>query len=161
MPAPASGSPGFTLARDAWGRVVLQDHTGQEHVGVVLLRAFPISDPHRAISICDRVGHEVAYIDSVEQLPLETRQILEAELARREFMPTILRILNNPRQTEPSHWRMLTDRGETEIRLEREDDVRQLDDHRVLVVDSNGIRYQVADLRKLDSHSRRVFDRLL
>ena len=161
MPEQASESSGFTLERDSWGRVVMKDHTGQQHVGVVLLRAFPISDPHRAISICDRLGHEVAYIDSVEELPLETRRMLETELARREFMPTILRILNDPRQTEPSQWEILTDRGETTIRLEREDDVRQFDEHRVLVTDSNGIRYQIPDLRQLDSHSRRVFDRLL
>lgn len=152
---------GFTLERDSWGRLVLKDASGKEHVGVTILRAFPVSEPHRAISICDRFGHEVAFIDAVENLPAETRGMLEAEMSRREFMPTILRILNNPRQTEPSQWQILTDRGQTTIRLEREDDVRQLDEHRVLVVDSNGIRYQVADLQKLDSHSRGVFDRLL
>jgi hypothetical protein len=157
----APDTAGFTLERDSWGRVVLNDHAGRQHVGVVLLRAFPISDPHRAVSICDKLGHEVAYIDSVEALPPETRRMLEAELARREFMPTILRILNDPRQTEPTQWQILTDRGPTTIRLEREDDVRQFGEHRVLVVDSSGIRYQVPDLRKLDSHSRRVFDRLL
>jgi hypothetical protein len=161
MSAQASDSSGFTLERDSWGRVVFKDRSGRHHVGVVLLRAFPITDPHRAISICDRLGHEIAYIDSVEELPLETRRMLEAELARREFMPTILRILNDPRQTEPTQWQILTDRGPTTIRLEREDDVRQFDEHRVLVTDSNGIRYQIPDLRKLDSHSRKVFDRLL
>src|SRR5262245_55786666 len=134
MPEQAAGSSGFTLERDSWGRVVLNDHSGRQYVGVVLLRAFPISDPNRAISICDKLGHEVAYIDSVETLPPESRRMLEAELARREFMPTILRILNNPPQTEPSQWQILTDRGSTTIRLEREDDVRQFDEHRVLVV---------------------------
>jgi hypothetical protein len=161
MTEQAIESSGFTLERDSWGRVVLKDSAGQEHVGVAILRAFPVSEPHRAISICDRLGHEVAFIDSVEKLPAETRRMLEEEMSRREFMPTILRVLNNPRPTEPSQWRILTDRGETTIRLEREDDVRQLDERRVLVVDSNGIRYQVADLQKLDSHSRGVFDRLL
>jgi hypothetical protein len=126
-----------------------------------MVRAFPISDPHGVISICNSRGREIAYVESLDALPLETRQLLEGELARREFMPIIQRILNDPPHTEPTQWQVLTDRGTITFRLERDSDVRRYGEHRLLVVDSNGMHYQIPDLRQLDAHSRRVLDRLL
>jgi hypothetical protein len=140
---------------------VLTDEAGREHAAVVVVRAFPVSDPRRAISICNSRGREIAYVESLDALPLENRQLLETELARREFMPTIQRILNDPPHTEPTQWQVLTDRGTTTFRLERDSDVRRYGEHRLLVVDSNGMHYQVPDLRQLDAHSRRVLDRVL
>ena len=54
-----------------------------------------------------------------------------------------------------------TDRGATSFLLESEDDVRKLGPHRVMIADSNGIRYTIPDVRKLDSHSQRIVQRLV
>ncbi|HEY2416016.1 MAG TPA: DUF1854 domain-containing protein [Pirellulaceae bacterium] len=161
MPDNIPHSPGFVIARDPTGKLIMTDQAGRQHVGVVVVRAFPISDPHYAVSICDSRGHEIAYVASLETLPPETRQLLETELARREFMPTIQRILNDPPHTEPTQWQVLTDRGTITFRLERDSDVRRYGEHTVLVIDSNGMHYQIPDLRQLDVHSRRVLDRVL
>lgn len=161
MPENIPHNPDFVFARDATGKVVLTDAAGHQHTGVVVVRAFPVSDPHFAVSICDSRGHEIAFVESLDALPAETRELLEAELGRREFMPTIQRILNDPPHTEPTQWQVLTDRGTITFRLERDSDVRRYGEHRALVVDSNGMHYQIPDLRQLDAHSRRVLDRVL
>ena len=57
---PVVGS--FALERDSWDRLVLIDETGYRYVGVEAVRAFPISDPQHAISICDSSGREIVYI---------------------------------------------------------------------------------------------------
>ena len=42
-----------------------------------------------------------------------------------------------------------------------EDDIRRLGPHKVLVIDTQGIRYLIADTRQLDAASRRRLERYL
>ena len=89
-----------------------------------------------------------------------TRQI-EEELARREFVPVIRRILRVSAAVEPSEWDVETDRGPTSFVLDSEDDVHELDEYRALVTDAHGIRYLIPDVRRLDAHSRHLLERFL
>lgn len=151
----------FSLERDGWGRLVLVDAQGQRHVGAEAVRAFPISDPQRWVSICDSEGHERVWIDDLAHLPADTGQILNEYMARREFLPVIERILSVSADTDPSEWHVTTDRGPTRFLLASEDDVKRLGDQAALVVDSFGVRYLVRDVRALDAGSRRILDRYL
>jgi len=67
---PAVGS--FSLERDGWDRLVLTDETGNRYVGVEAVRAFPVSDPQHAISICDSRGREIVYLPALDALPRES-----------------------------------------------------------------------------------------
>ena len=51
-----------------------------------------------------------------------------------------------------------TDRGPVLLTLNSEDDVRRLGPHRALIVDAQGLRYLVPDLRALDAASRRILE---
>ena len=104
----------FTLAHDAFGRLLLVDADGVRHESVEPVRGFPISDPDRWISICDPQGRELAFVEDLNALRAETRSLLERDLARREFVPLIQRILSVPADTEPTQWEVQTDRGTTE-----------------------------------------------
>jgi hypothetical protein len=156
-----SASSNFSLERDAWDRLVLVDATGQRYVGVGAVRAFPITDPQHAISMCDAHGREILYIPSLEALSASIRELLEVELSQREFVPIIQRILNDPPDTEPTEWKVETDRGVTVFQLESEGDIHRNEAGRVTLVDSHGIRYLIPDPRQLDAHSQRVLDRFL
>ncbi len=151
----------FSLERDGWDRLVLTDETGDRYVGVEAVRAFPISDPQHAISICDGQGREIVYIPALDGLPPGIRETLEIELSQREFVPLIRRILNDPPDTEPTEWKVETDRGVTVFQLESESDVHRNEAGQVTLVDAHGIRYLIPDSRQLDAHSRRVLDRFL
>lgn len=151
----------FTLTRDESDRLILTDEAGNRYAGVQAVRAFPVTDPQHAISICDRDGRELVYLDALADVPPEFRALLEMELAQREFVPVIRRILNNPLNTEPSEWKVETDRGVTVFQLESETDLHCKDNHPVTIVDSHGIRYLIPDPAALDAHSRRVLERFL
>jgi hypothetical protein len=151
----------FELHNDAWGRLVLVEAGGKRHLGVEPIRGFPITDPRCCISICDAEGHEVVWIEILDDLPAPVRQVLEESLAGREFLPVVKRILTISTLVEPSEWEVETDRGRTRFILNNEDDVRRLEGNRALVIDANGIRYLIPDLRLLDAHSRRVLERYL
>jgi hypothetical protein len=147
----------FQLGVDDWGRLVLTDAGGKRHVGVEPIRAFPISDPGKWISLCDAEGHEVAWIESLDELSEANRAILAEELAHREFVPVIQRIVSASSEV-PSDWEVITDRGPTRFTLTSDDDVRRLGPHRAMILDARGTRYLIPDVRRLDSFSRRVVE---
>lgn len=154
-------SADFQLQRDAFGKLQLTDTAGVTHSGVVPVRAFPITAPQQGISLVSADGHELAWIDRPETLPADSRTLLEEELASREFMPHILRILQVSSYATPCTWRIETDRGTTEFVLKGEDDIRRLAAPALLIADSHGIQFLVRDRDALDATSRRILDRFL
>lgn len=151
----------FTLRLDGRRRLVLSDNDGQEHVDVTPVRAFPLSDPLHFISICDAAGRELVQLASMDDLDAGQRALVEEELAQREFVPVILRIVNTPALTEPSSWSVETDRGGTTFEVESEDSVHRRAPRQVSIVDVRGIRYLIPDTRALDAHSRKVLEQFL
>jgi hypothetical protein len=153
--------PNFRLSHDPRGRLVLIDAEGRRHPGVVPVRAFPITDPTKWVSICDAHGAELAFIDDLEDLPAPVRAVLVEDVARRHFVPVVEKIVRVSAESEPSDWDVATDRGMTRFTLANDDDVRPLGRHGATIVDAHGIRYLVPDLNALDSASRRLLERYL
>lgn len=151
----------FTLEHDSRGHLVLIDEQGQRYPDAAPIRAFPLSDPLHAISICDKDGREIVYIDSLNDLEPAARSIIEGALAKREFVPVILKILSTPPRTEPALWEVETDRGITSFEVESEDSIYRREPRQVSIVDVRGIRYLIPDTKKLDQRSRRVLERFL
>ena len=144
--------------KDSSGRLNLLATDGSEIAGVVPLRLFPLSEPTDWIAILDSSGREVCVIEKVESLEPVSRDLLAGELARREFVPELRRILWVSGNSEPCSWQVETDRGQTEFVLKSEDDIRRLGSRSVLVVDSHGVRYMIPDRHQLDAYSRRVVE---
>jgi hypothetical protein len=160
----ANGQAGplpFVLRQDAWGQLVLIDAGGRQHAGVEVIRAFPLSDPRHGIAICDARGRELVWLDDLDALPPPLARQIEEELAKREFVPIVRRILKVSAPVEPSEWEVETDRGRTSFILNSEDDVHELDEHRALITDAHGIRYLISDVEQLDTTSRRLLERYL
>ncbi len=151
----------FQLQRDAFGRLMLIDSEGTAHAGVTTVRAFPISSPEDGIAIVDPYGHELAWIDRVDDLPADLRALVEGELASREFMPIISRIVDVSSFATPSTWKVVTNHGDTQFVLNGEEDIRRLGIQGLLIADSHGIHFLIRDRYALDAHSRKILDRFL
>ncbi|EJN00526.1 DUF1854 domain-containing protein [Herbaspirillum sp. YR522] len=149
------------LRRNNFGRLVLVDADGVSHENVIPVRAFPIGAPDHGISIVSSDGHELAWIDRLQQVGGEVRSLIEEELASREFMPEIVRIDSVSTYATPSDWTVQTSRGRTTFTLRGEEDIRRLPQSALLVADSHGIQFLVRDLKALDKHSRKILDRFL
>jgi hypothetical protein len=160
MNTDASLNSDFSLERDAWGILVMILADGRRIAGVEPARAFPISGPEGFFSICDAEGHEVVYVENASSLSPEVRRIIEEELSRSEFVPVVIRIEQVISDSDPSEWRIITDRGPTTFLMEDTDnDVRRLGSGRILLVDTHGIRYLIPNQQRLDAASRRILDR--
>ena len=151
----------FDLRRDAFGRLVLTDAEGREHVGVVAVRAFPISAPDEGVSVVDADGHELAWVPRLDALDEARRTLLTEALEQREFMPRLLRVHAVSSFATPSTWDVETDRGPTRFVLKGEEDIRRLGPGLLIVNDAHGVQYLIQDLLGMDKHSRKLLDRFL
>jgi hypothetical protein len=149
------------LHRDAFGRLVWTDEAGAVHVGITAVRAFPIAAPLEGVSLVGTDGKERAWIAHLNELPADVRKLIESELAVREFMPVIQRIKRVSTYSTPSVWDVDTDRGATQLVLKGEEDIRRLSAGRLLIADSQGIQFVIADRMALDRHSKRILERFL
>ncbi len=161
MDTAATSPETITLAYDSFGRLVLTLPSGEQHCGVVPVRGFPFSAPDTCLSFVDEHGHDVYFVANLAQLAPHVRQLLERDLARREFIPVIRSIYSVSAGAEPTDWHVLTDRGETRFVLSNEDNIRRMGSHGALITDSHGIRFRIEDTRKLDTPSRKLLRRYL
>jgi hypothetical protein len=156
-----SAKSDMRLEIDALGRLVYFDAQGVIHVGVEPVRAFPLSDPERWIALVDARGHELVEIADLAEMPGGTRELILRELADREFLPRITRVLRVVDDRDPERWSVATDRGNVDFLLRNTDDIRHLGPHRAILVDMHGMRYYVPDSRQLDSNSQRILSRYM
>ncbi len=146
---------------DPWNRLLVTLPGSQDAIAVEPVRAFPLTHPQEYISLLDAEGREVLRITALSDLPAVQRDLLERELAAREFSPVIQRILQVSAAAPPCTWDVETDRGRTQFHLDSEDDLRRLPDGTVILSDANGIRFRIRGVEQLDATSRAFLRRFL
>ncbi len=154
-------TPQFQLKRNAFGKLILTGADGQQHEGVVPVRAFPIQSPQHAISLVLGDGKEVAWVEDLDHLPMDMRNLIQDELDGREFMPEISHISSVSSYATPCTWHVRTDRGDTQFTLKGEEDIRRIGAASLLISDNHGIHFLIRDMFGIDKHSRRILDRFL
>ena len=152
----------FGLARNLHGQLVMTLPGGVVHEGVTPVRAFPIAAPLEGLSLVGADGHELLWIDRLDQLQAPARALVEEELALREFVPTIEKIVAVSSFSTPSTWDVETDRGPAQLVLKAEEDIRRLVGRtRLLIAAGDGVQFRIQDTTALDRHSRRLLERFL
>jgi len=157
----SSMTPSFQLRRDSFGKLIITLENGEEHVGVIPVRAFPIQAPTKGISLVRDGGKEVAWIDDLDEMPEAIRSLVREEIEGREFIPEVLRIKDVSSFATPCTWFVQTDRGDTEFVLKVDEDIRRIGEASLLIADNHGINFLVRDMFKIDKHSRKILDRFL
>jgi hypothetical protein len=152
------------LERNAHGQLVLHADDGIVHAGVLPVRAFPLSAPaDGGLSLQGPDGHELVWWPGLSDVPAGARELVDEELARRDFAPAILRIVGVSSFSTPSTWTVETDRGSTSFVLKGEEDIRRLGDAgRLLITSAHGLNFVIGDrFNGLDRASRRLLERFL
>jgi hypothetical protein len=152
---------GFQLERDAFGRLVLIDAEGVRHIGVVPVRAFPLTAPDDGISLVGTDGREIVWVDRIADLPAPLRTLLNEDLVARDFAPTLLKLHRVSSFGVPSTWHVNTDRGETSFVLKAEEDIRRLEGGALLIASAHGVQFRIPDVKALDRPSRKLLERFL
>lgn len=151
----------FTLTRNPAGRLICTLADGTVHANITPVRAFPLGAPDEGLALMSQEGHEIAWVERLVDLDAANRDLIEDELASREFMPEILRIADVSSFATPSTWQVETSRGSTALVLKGEEDIRRLPDNGLLIADRHGVLYMIRDRKALDRHSRKILERFL
>jgi hypothetical protein len=151
----------FDLVPDDQGKLTLK-RPGQDDVpDVRVRRAFPWSKPHEWISVRSSDGKEILLIETLAVLAPEQRKLIESSLNGNVFIPRITRIDAVDVRFGHQLWKVQTDRGPVEFRVQEREDLRFLPDGRFSIKDADGNVYELSHLDKLDEHSRRAVEPLL
>jgi hypothetical protein len=149
------------LLKDAHGSLVFIDELGHHHVGVIPVQAFPIDSPGEHLSLVSTEGHELAFVPALSDLDAETCNFVLEEIAQREFIPVIERLISVSTFSTPTTWSVRTDRGMSSFVLKGEEDIRRVSAQTLIVADAHGVQFLIRDLPSLNASSRKLLDRFL
>ena len=151
----------FELVIDEQSRLVLKRPGHDDAADVRVRRAFPWSSPSRYISIRSSDGKELVLINDTSALDARLRQIIGEYLAGSVFIPKITRIDEVDVRFGYQQWRVQTDRGPVEFRVQEREDIRFLHDGRFRIKDADGNVYEMPRLSQLDIPSRKAVESLV
>jgi hypothetical protein len=134
---------------------------GRTRPNVKIVRAAPLSDPNRYISVVDANGEEVCMINDPLALDEQARHILHEELERQSVTLAVRRI--NALHVEPgiSYLDIDTDRGPRDVVLRDAGETVRFFGKRLLLVDVDGNRFEIPDVPGLDTRSAKLIRRML
>jgi hypothetical protein len=118
-------------------------------------RVFPLSGKADFVSFIDSKGKEVALVARPARLDRKSRKTLARALERTYYRAEIRRVYEITESMGVSHWKVLTDRGYASFEVvDRNQHIRFVPPARYLIVDADGNRFEIEDLRKLDPRSQ-------
>ena len=130
------------------------------YLSVEIDRSFPIGEEGHYLSVrndLDEERTEIGIIADVDQLDAESRYVVEQELYRRYFVPQIQRIISLKEEFGVLNFEVETDRGPREFSVRSpQENLRQISEDRMLIIDIDGCRYEIPDLRKVDKKSATI-----
>lgn len=152
-------TPGWSLEHAGDGSIDLITAHGHRHRDVEIRRAFPVTAPRGPIAILAADGTEVAWLDALTDAPPPLQAMVVALLAAREDVPAITTI-EHIGESRPAEWQVISDRGPLRFRVAHTDDVFRRGDGSICVTDTDGRRYEIAAVGRLDARSRNLISHL-
>ena len=151
----------FNLIENEKGQLVLNRPGQDDAVDVRVRRAFPWSMPGRFVSIRSSEGKELFLIEDLATVEPTQRAVITRWLEQQSFVPHITCVHHVDVRFGYQQWRVETDRGPAEFRVQEREDIRFLNDGRFSIKDADGNVYELKSLIELDAQSRRAVEALL
>ena len=134
----------------------------RSHLQVGILRAFPLSEPNRFLSVRDGANKEVGLIVNPAELNAENRKLVEEDLQRRYLVPAVKRIVAAKERFGTVDWTMETDRGMCRFTTRNlRENVQRPAPGRIILNDVDGNRYDIRNLGDLGLESQELLFRHL
>jgi len=155
-------SQALDLERDKNGTLVLTLDGREPVSNVRVVRAAPLSHPSRYITFLDEKGQELCTVDRLDDLPQPARQLVEEELASYYLSSTIQRINELESEFGIAYWDVETPRGRRDFVVQDvQSSITWLSPTRLLIMDVDGNRFEIPDLRLLDRRSQKLLEMTL
>ena len=152
----------LTFTRSEVGTARLEIRNEACHLRIVVRRLMPLSNPDGYISLAADEDTEIGILVNPSALPPESQQILQEELDKRYFTPTIRKVYRVKEQFGIHEWEVETERGRITFSVRGlNQNIKQVPPARLFVTDVRGNRYDIPDYRKLDAQSYQQIQRHL
>lgn len=163
VPATVTVDAGSVALRGGDGSTDLDVRVdGEWFERIKLHRCFPLSEPERYISVLDRDGKELAILDDLANMDVESRSLAARELDRRYFTPEIEHIEIMRQEAGMWFFVVRTQRGPSDFYVRNwRDSAFELSPGRWQITSVDGGRYEIPNVEALDPHSLRLLAQLL
>lgn len=133
-------------------------YDGKDYNRIILRRALPIKHPDEYISVADKDNKEIGMIRSLLELSEEQRKIVQAELDKRYYCPTVYEVKSVKDKLGYVYFELIIGRDGVKYKKncavkDVSKNIRMLDDDKLAIFDVDGNRYIVESLSKLDKKS--------
>ena len=126
----------------------------RSYLRVKVVRAAPLSHPDHYISFLDGKDEEICMVDDLKSLDQSARDLIAEELDRRYLTATIQSVSAIRNEYGTSYWEVQTHRGQREFVVQNvSENAQWLGDHRLLIIDVDGNRFEIPRLDELDKKS--------
>ena len=152
----------LTFTRSEVGTARLEIRNEACHLRIVVRRLMPLSNPDSYISLAADEDTEIGILVNPSKLTKESQKILQEELDKRYFTPTIQKVYRVKEQFGIHEWEVETERGRVTFSVRGlNQNIKQVPPARLFVTDVRGNRYDIPDYRKLDAQSYQQIQRHL
>ncbi len=148
-----------TNPEDTTVRATIDDRSWRE---VRISRAFPLSDPDRYIGLRDGNDKDIGMLETLDGLDDSSRGIIDEELSRRYFTPSVTRVNSVAEAFGIVNWDVETDKGPRKFLVRNlKDSSFTLGTGRVMMTDVDGNRYEFPDAYALGPKALVVLAKIL
>jgi hypothetical protein len=123
---------------------------------VKVVKCFPLTHKTKYLSLVDKEGKEIAFIDDMNELSTDNYRVLNEYLDKLDFQYEITDITNIQEDFGLRHWEVNTQAGETKFQTSLIAWPKFISKNKVLIQDLNGDKFFIPDVTELDSKSYEV-----
>lgn len=149
-----------TTSDDAVVRLTIEGDRSWREVRVA--RAFPFSDPDHYVGFRDGDDKDIGLVIQVRELDAESHRTVDEELKQRYFTPQVQRVVSVEEKYGVVTWEVDTDHGPRKIIIRNlRDSTYPLGPNRLMMTDTDGNRYEFADVASMGAKVNEVLARVL
>ncbi len=152
----------LTFTRSEVGTARLEIRNEVCYLRIIVRRLMPLSNPDSYISLAADEDTEIGILVNPSELAPAGQEILQEELDKRYFTPTIQKVYRVKEQFGIHEWEVETERGRVIFSVRGlNQNIKQVPPARLFVTDVRGNRYDIPDYRELDAQSYQYIQRHL
>ena len=150
------------LFREPAWRLRLTIEGDRSYLKVKIVRAAPLTQPDKYVCFLDGKDEAICMVDEPLEMGDVNMGIVEEELAQRYLTARVQRVHAIRNEYGVSYWDVDTDRGRREfVAKSVAENAQMLGDHRMMILDVDGNRFEIEDMTALDSRSAKLIDSVL
>jgi hypothetical protein len=133
----------------------------RSYIDVHFTRAYPFSAASKYVAAFDGEEREIGLIRDLADLPPEDRAVVERDLSRRYFTPTISRIHGLRQDATLWLFDVESSRGRCQFYVRHwRDSAHELAPGRWMITSVDGVRFEIPDWNALDERSKVLLEQL-